>query len=75
MGRRNSTNLAQPVDGDRAVSVAEAMRRDFIELIAIFDRELASAPATGAAIAEARSAAERGLRLSGELLELLRAPE
>ena len=59
-----------------AIPIAEALREDFIALIAVFDRQGAcespSASMSAGNISEARIAAERGLRLSDELVELLR---
>ena len=60
------------MEAARAVVVAESMRQDFLGLIAIVDRELASEAKSIAGITEARKAAERGLKLSEELVELLR---
>jgi hypothetical protein len=49
------------------------MHRDFTDLIAIFDRQVSSLPAydsrARAHVARARAAAERGLRLSQDLIE------
>lgn len=72
MSKRDSTNMAEEIDADRAVGIAESMREDFLGLIAIVDGQLATRLNTSAGIAEARTAAERGLKLSEELVELLR---
>ena len=65
------------VEQDDASSVVQSLRDDFLGLIAIFDRQLANgsgvSPAARSKIAEARAAAERGLRLSQNLVELLRS--
>lgn len=61
MSNRNSRNPAEQIDANRAIAVAESMKKDFLSLIALVD-----------GVAEARTAAERGLRLSEELVELLR---
>ena len=57
---------------------AESVRGDFGQLIAVFDRRLASlSDADGGArshILEAKAAAERGCKLSDKLMELLRTP-
>lgn len=58
---------------------AESLRNDFNGLIEIFDRHLAAlSPDDGQArrhIAQAKAAAERGLRLSRELIELVKTPD
>lgn len=65
-------------DSTTSVSVATAnsVRNDFSELIAIFDRRLASLAdpddVERSRILEARAVAERGLQLSQELIERLR---
>ena len=71
---RDLTSKSSPerTNGDRAVLVAESVRKDFLGLIAIIDRELQNGSRMSAGIAEARTAAERGLRLSEELVALLR---
>ena len=61
---------------DDPARVAESVQRDFSDLIRIFERSLASLPATDsearAHVAKAKAAAERGLKLSRELIEVLR---
>jgi hypothetical protein len=61
-----------------SVATANAVRNDFGELIAIFDQRLASLADSEnverSHILEARTVAERGLKLSEELIERLRAP-
>ena len=58
-----------------AMGAAEAVQRDFENLIAMFDRQLDGLPANDsqarAHLARAKSAAERGLRLSQKLIETL----
>src|SRR4051812_43863253 len=62
--------------GDNAASVAESVEKDFSGLIEIFGSQLASSAdvedAAKSAISEAKAAAERGLKLSRQLIELLR---
>ena len=60
---------------DDASIAAESVRRDFGELVVLFDRHL-EALADGdkqarKQITEAREAAERGLKLSNELIALM----
>lgn len=56
---------------------AESVRSDFSELVALFDRHLDALAGHDSealkSIFEARLAAERGLRLSHELIALMRA--
>jgi hypothetical protein len=60
------------------VPIALSLRSDFSQLVAVFDRRLDFARrldgGIGIAIAEAKSAAERGLSLSNTLLDLARSP-
>ena len=57
-------------------AAAKAVRRDFADLVTTFDRQLAGLQsgegAARAHFAKAKAAAERGLRLSLELIETLR---
>jgi len=62
---------AKEVAADDSALVAQAVRDDFMALIAIFDRQAADT-CNASDISDARMAAERGLRLSEELVELLR---
>ena len=59
-----------------AAAVAKSLRRDFIALMAIFDRQLMNGAApsdmAGCKIPAARAAAERGVQLADELVDLLR---
>ena len=63
---------------DGAPQTAESLQNDFSGLIAIFDRHLAAlSPEDSQArkhITQAKAAAERGLRLSRELIDLVKAP-
>ena len=66
-----ASHRADKVD---ARSVAASLQDDFAELVRIFDRELAvgRSEASGRShIADAKDAAERGLRLSKQLAGLL----
>jgi hypothetical protein len=59
-----------------SASVAETVNRDFGELVAIFSRHLEVAQYADckdrSAVMDARAAAEHGLRLSRQLVDLLR---
>jgi hypothetical protein len=61
---------------DAATDVARSVERDFTDLVAIFDRQLDGLPSgdsvTRRHVVAARSAAERGLRLSRKLISKLR---
>jgi hypothetical protein len=76
MNRRRTADAAEELDQDDAASVARSLQKDFIGLIAIFDRQLANGSAVRqeaqSKISDARAAAERGLKLSQELVDLLR---
>ena len=67
----------RPDEGPDAVRIAETVRNDFAALVEILDRQLGTASEgdckTLSHIAEARSAAERGVELSNRLLEMLRS--
>ena len=58
--------------------VAQSIRADFSDLVAIFDSQLTGLSEADAKtrshIVEARSAAARGLLLSSNLIEVFRAP-
>jgi hypothetical protein len=74
---RAKLNLEDSKSGQHdSAAIAESVNRDFGELVAIFSRHLEVGEyANGqdrSAILEARAAAEHGLRLSRQLLELLR---
>lgn len=64
---------------DDASTAAESVRDDFSELVALFDRHFdAFADGDSRArkhISEARAAAERGLKLSHELIALIRTAD
>ena len=61
---------------DDASIAAQSVRNDFNELVALFDRHLDALPDSDTEarkyILEARTAAQRGLKLSHELLALMR---
>lgn len=63
---------------DDAASIAQSLRDDFLALIAVFDSQRVNSAAqldeARSSISVARTAAERGLQLSEQLVELLRAP-
>ena len=75
MGKRHRADTAIELDEDTAASVAQSLRDDFVGLIAIFDRQLANRDFAAcnkrSKISDAKAAAERGLTLSEELIELL----
>lgn len=64
-------------DPRKATDTAEQVHRDFTALLRVFEEQLASASADDSLrrspIAQARAAAERGLKLSEQLIEMLRA--
>jgi hypothetical protein len=67
-----STDVRETDDTQLAHSVC----RDLSELVALFDRQLGSLPVaaceTRSHLAKAKAAAERGLRLSRDLIQALR---
>jgi hypothetical protein len=71
---RHRTHDAAP----DSAAAANSVRSDFIELIALFDRRLASLPDAEdherSHLTKAKAVAERGLKLSQELIERLREP-
>ncbi len=73
---RRGRDYANELDQSDAASIAQSLQEDFVGLIAIFDRQLTSGYLpTGkkrSKITEARAAAERGVRLSERLVQLLR---
>lgn len=75
---RRPAKIEAPAQDD-AGTIAQSLRRDFLALIAIFDRHHSSGAAklrnADLNITEARAAAERGLRLSEELSDLLRSTD
>ena len=77
MSRRRSLGTATDLEQIDAVSVADSLQEDFAKLIAMFDHELEnrSVPSGDrqARIADALTAARRGLIISQQLSELLRA--
>jgi len=74
MDSQGPARTSEP-DQDDAIFLADSLREDFIKLMAIFDRQLAGCDEIGGknrpSLAQARIAAERGLRLSDDLRELL----
>jgi hypothetical protein len=69
---RRPTAVAAKADGDDATLLAHSLRTDFARLITIFDCRLENASTAGrSVIADARTAAHRGLKLSEDLIELL----
>jgi hypothetical protein len=66
---------ARVCDETHAVLLARSVRRDFVDLVAIFDQQLSTSPRSDRQgrfhLAKARAAAERGLRLSQELIEAM----
>jgi hypothetical protein len=72
-----NTNSAIERDPDKASDVAELVRRDFTALLRIFDEQLANLSAHESDqrphLHQAKVAAERGLKLSEQLIEMLRA--
>jgi len=62
-----------------ATVAAESVHKDFSELVSLLDQQLANlSEGEGRArshILEARAAAERGLKLSKQLIELLRTSD
>jgi len=73
----SSVDGSERARADEAEFVAQSIRADFKDLVAIFDHQLGSLPdaegKTRSHIIEARSAAARGLLLSARLIEVLRA--
>jgi len=72
MNRQPRAVAAGEIDG--AAVVAESLRADFRRLIAILDQQIDDASAARdrrLAMTHARSSAERGLKLSEELVGLL----
>jgi len=73
----SSVDEFQQAKSDGAKFVAQSIQADFKDLIAIFDHQLGglseNESQTRSHIVEARSAAARGLLLSGRLIEVLRA--
>ena len=84
-GRVRHVPLNPSVDGFRPSGeadpefVAHSIRADFDILVTVFDRQLSKLPEGDAKlrshIVEARSAAARGLQLSGQLIEVLRTTD
>ena len=74
-----SADVSEGANQDYPFNTAEALRSDFDQLIAVFDQRLASHPGADGEvrsnILEAKAAAERGRKLSQDLIELLRSDE
>ena len=74
MGIIAMTDQTTTTPGSRA-GLARSVRRDFVDLVAIFDLQLSSPPEIDGQerfhISKAKAAAERGLRLSQELIEAM----
>ena len=64
-------------DPIKAVDTAEQVRRDFTALLRVFDGQLENLSIDEnlqrSRISQAKAAAERGLKLSEQLIEMLRA--
>lgn len=75
MDRQRAVDAAEALNQDDAASVAQSLQRDFIGLIAIFDRQLANGTIVDgkarSKISDAKAAAQRGLGLAHDLIELL----
>ena len=73
---RRGPKYADDLDQIDASALAQSLQEDFVGLIALFDRQLKSGSVPAgkkrSKIIDARAAAERGVRLSEELVELLR---
>jgi hypothetical protein len=71
---RQLSGISQDWSSDDSSATADSLRSDFSGLIEIFDRHLMRVPSgDGQArlhIAQAKAAAERGLRLSHQLIAL-----
>lgn len=71
-----ASGASEKFDQSGAAHAAEAIQRDFHQLITIFDRQLGSLAhddlSTQSHISEAKRAAERGLKLVDGLVDLLR---
>lgn len=74
-----SSGVSDDLVSDDPPLTAELLQRDFSGLIAIFDHHLATlSPDDGQAwkhITQAKAAAERGLKLSRELIDLEKTPD
>lgn len=74
MEGQGRARAAEPAQDD-AIFLADSLREDFIRLMAILDSQLTGGAEVSdkkeSRIATARAAAERGLRLSDDLRELL----
>ncbi len=72
----NDPHAAIERDAGNAIGAAELVRRDFTALLRIFDEQLASLSKhendRRPHLFQAKAATERGLRLSEQLIEMLR---
>ena len=72
----NQVHSAAPLEQDEVVRVAEAVRQDLHALLGILERQLKTVSGADdqaqAHLEEAKSAAERGIELSGKLVDMLR---
>ena len=73
MGKQfDPASAATKVADSEATRVAQSVSRDFADLIAVFERELRNLPDSDDParwhLAKAKSAAERGLKLSQDLI-------
>jgi hypothetical protein len=70
-------NVSIDCDPGKAAEAAEMVRRDFSALLKVFEEQLAISSDNEVErrvhINEARSAAERGIKLSKELIDMLRS--
>jgi hypothetical protein len=75
---KDNRTAESPVRSDptKAADRAEQVHRNFTALLRVFEEQLASASSDDSLqrspIAEAKAAAERGLKLSEQLIEMLR---
>ena len=64
-------------DPSKAAEAAELVRRDFRALLEVFERQLVTLPASDlegrSHINDAKAAVERGIKLSNELIGMLRS--
>ena len=74
---RSASDVTHASNSDEASVAAESIRSDFSDLVSLLDQQTANLGVTDEAarshLLEARAAAERGLELSMQLIELLRA--
>jgi len=78
MGKHHGQAFAfSDIRATNATRLAQSVRRDFSDLVVIFDRQLGRLTDADrearSHMVRAKAAAERGLRLSQDLIEALRA--